>query len=145
MRSAACNFNPSTYSYADEDKRIMAAVARHVTSTVEGKATSNVVALGRKRLCRRRHLQAQTPDGLSIHGRQLSDSKFDLTVGELAPVFDNGCVATGRTFVEDLAGLGPSLLQGQSEIFAQAIRDTVRSSHCVNSQCLGDRRNERLL
>jgi hypothetical protein len=45
MRSAACNFNPSTYSYADEDKRIMAAVARHVTSIVEGKATSNVVAL----------------------------------------------------------------------------------------------------
>jgi hypothetical protein len=38
------HFNPSTYSYADEDKRIMA-VAQHVTSIVEGKATSNVVAL----------------------------------------------------------------------------------------------------
>lgn len=33
------------HGYADEDKRIMAAVARHVTSIVEGKATSNVVAL----------------------------------------------------------------------------------------------------
>jgi hypothetical protein len=33
------------HSYADEDKRIMAAVARHIQSIVEGKATSNVVAL----------------------------------------------------------------------------------------------------
>ena len=30
---------------ADEDKRIMAAVARHVLSLVEGEETSNVVAL----------------------------------------------------------------------------------------------------
>jgi hypothetical protein len=37
--------NSDRHSYADEDKRIMAAVARHVTSIVEGKATSNVVAL----------------------------------------------------------------------------------------------------
>src|SRR5258706_4984289 len=35
----------ASHSYADKDKRIIAAVARHVTSIVEGKATSNVVAL----------------------------------------------------------------------------------------------------
>jgi hypothetical protein len=77
-------------------------------------------------------------------GRQPSDSKFDLTVGELAPIFDNGRVATGWTFVEELAGLSPSLLHRQSEIFvwqaviaafalvaklARPIRDAVRSSH----------------
>ena len=33
------------HGYADEDRRIMAAVARHVMSLVEGKETSNVVAL----------------------------------------------------------------------------------------------------
>ena len=33
------------HGYADEDKRIMAAVARHVLSIVEGKGTSNVVSL----------------------------------------------------------------------------------------------------
>ena len=34
------------HGYADEDKRIMAAVARHVASLVEGSAApSNVVAL----------------------------------------------------------------------------------------------------
>jgi integrase len=33
------------HSYADEDKRITAAVARHVLSIVEGKEISNVVAL----------------------------------------------------------------------------------------------------
>ena len=33
------------HGYADEDKRIMAAVARHVLSIVEGTETSNVVAL----------------------------------------------------------------------------------------------------
>src|SRR6266481_263887 len=53
----------------------------------------------------------------SIRGRQPSDSKFDLAVGELAPIFDNGRIATERTFVEELAGLSPSLLQRQSEIF----------------------------
>ena len=37
--------NSDRHSYADKDKRIIAAVARHVTSIVEGKATSNVVAL----------------------------------------------------------------------------------------------------
>ena len=81
-------------------------------------------------------------------GRQPSDSKFDLTIGELAPIFDNGGIATGWTFVDELAGLNPSLLQRQSEIFskiARPIRDTVRSSHCVNSQMFGVRRNERLL
>ena len=31
------------HGYADEDKRIMAAVARHVLSLVEGAGTSNVV------------------------------------------------------------------------------------------------------
>jgi hypothetical protein len=46
-----------------------------------------------------------------------SGSKFDLSVGQLAPIFDNGRIAAGRTFVEDLAGLSPSLLQRQSEIF----------------------------
>jgi len=53
----------------------------------------------------------------SIRSRQPSDSKFDLTIGELAPIFDNGRIATGRTFVDELAGLNPSLLQRQSEIF----------------------------
>ena len=33
------------HGYADEDKRIMAAVARHVIGLVEGPATSNVVSL----------------------------------------------------------------------------------------------------
>ena len=33
------------HGYADEDKRIMAAVARHVIGLVEGTATSNVVSL----------------------------------------------------------------------------------------------------
>ena len=33
------------HGYADEDKRIMAAVARHVSSIVEGTKTSNVVSL----------------------------------------------------------------------------------------------------
>ena len=33
------------HGYADEDKRIMAAVARHVLSLVEGTGTSNVVSL----------------------------------------------------------------------------------------------------
>ena len=33
------------HSYADEDKRIMAAVARHIISIVDGKTISNVVAL----------------------------------------------------------------------------------------------------
>ena len=33
------------HGYADEDRRIMAAVARHVMGLVEGKETSNVVAL----------------------------------------------------------------------------------------------------
>jgi hypothetical protein len=37
--------NSDRHSYADEDRRIMAAVARHVASVVEGKAASNVVAL----------------------------------------------------------------------------------------------------
>lgn len=46
-----------------------------------------------------------------------SGSKFDLSVGELTPIFDNGRIATGRTFVEDLAGLTPSFLQRQFEIF----------------------------
>ena len=33
------------HSYADEDRRIMTAVARHVASLVEPTATSNVVAM----------------------------------------------------------------------------------------------------
>jgi hypothetical protein len=33
------------HSYEKEDRRIMAAVARHILSIVEGKETSNVVAL----------------------------------------------------------------------------------------------------
>jgi len=33
------------HGYADEDKRIMTAVARHVSSLVEGTATSNVISL----------------------------------------------------------------------------------------------------
>jgi hypothetical protein len=33
------------HSYADEDRRIMAAVARHVSSLVEGLGNTNVVAL----------------------------------------------------------------------------------------------------
>jgi hypothetical protein len=33
------------HKYANEDRRIMAAVARHILSIVEGKATSNVVNL----------------------------------------------------------------------------------------------------
>ena len=33
------------HGYADEDKRIMAAVARHVLSIVEGTETSNVISL----------------------------------------------------------------------------------------------------
>ena len=33
------------HGYADEDKRIMAAVARHVTGLVDGTAASNVVSL----------------------------------------------------------------------------------------------------
>ena len=33
------------HGYAEEDKRIMAAVARHVLSVVEGTGTSNVVSL----------------------------------------------------------------------------------------------------
>jgi hypothetical protein len=88
----------------------------------------------------------------SIRGRQPSDSKFDLAVGELAPIFDNGRIATGRTFVDELAGLSPSLLQRQSEIFmcqvvilafsqvakiARPIRNTVRSSHCINLNVRG--------
>lgn len=89
-------------------------------------------------------------------GRQPSDSKFDLTVGELAPIFDNGRIATGWTFVEDLAGLSPSLLHRQSEIFmwqaviaafalvakiARPIRDAVRSSHCINLDVGGQSRS----
>ena len=97
----------------------------------------------------------------SIRGRQPAGSKFDMTVGELTPIFDNGRIATGWTFVEDLAGLSPSFLQRQSEIFiwqavivalvaksARPIRDTVRSSHCVNLNVWGKSfrgRNERLL
>ena len=84
-----------------------------------------------------------------------------MTVGELAPIFDNGRIATDRTLVEDLAGLSPSFLQWQSEIFvcqavivalvansARAIRDTVRSSHCINHNVGGTvvtTGNERLL
>ena len=89
-------------------------------------------------------------------GRQPSDSKFDLTVGELAPIFDNGRLTTGWTFVEELAGLSPSLLHRQSEIFvwqaviaafalvakvARPIRDAVRSSHCVNLDVGGQSRS----
>jgi hypothetical protein len=33
------------HGYAEEDKRIMSAVARHVLGVVEGKESSNVVAL----------------------------------------------------------------------------------------------------
>ena len=33
------------HGYADEDKRIMSAVARHVLSLVEGTGTSNVISL----------------------------------------------------------------------------------------------------
>ena len=33
------------HGYADEDKRIMAAVARHVIGLVEGTETSNVISL----------------------------------------------------------------------------------------------------
>jgi hypothetical protein len=33
------------HGYADEDKRILAAIARHVLSIVEGTGTSNVVSL----------------------------------------------------------------------------------------------------
>ena len=33
------------HGYADEDQRIMAAVARHVISLVEGTQTSNVISL----------------------------------------------------------------------------------------------------
>jgi hypothetical protein len=33
------------HGYAEEDRRIMAAVARHVLSLVEGTGTSNVVSL----------------------------------------------------------------------------------------------------
>ncbi len=33
------------HGYADEDKRIMAAVARHVVGLVEGTETSNVISL----------------------------------------------------------------------------------------------------
>ena len=33
------------HGYADEDKRIMAAVARHVAGLVEGTAASNVISL----------------------------------------------------------------------------------------------------
>jgi hypothetical protein len=33
------------HGYADEDRRIIAAVARHVSSIVEGTKTSNVVSL----------------------------------------------------------------------------------------------------
>ena len=75
-----------------------------------------------------------------------------MTVGELAPIFDNIRIATGRTFIEDLAGHSPSFLQRQSEIFmcqavivalvaksARPIRDTVRSSHCVNHNVWGSR------
>jgi hypothetical protein len=87
-----------------------------------------------------------------------SDSKFNLTVGELAPIFDNGPIATNRTFVEDLAGLSPSLFHRQSEIFmwqavivafalvakiARPIRDTERSSHCVNLNVGGSRSDYR--
>ena len=54
--------------------------------------------------------------GLSIRGRQPSHGKFDLTVGELTPIFDNGRMATDSTFIEDLAGLSTSLLHRQSEI-----------------------------
>jgi hypothetical protein len=89
-------------------------------------------------------------------GRQPSDSKFDLTVGELAPIFDNGRIATGWTFVEELAGLSPSLLHRQSENFmwqaviaafalvakiARPIRDVVRSSHCINLDVGGQSRS----
>jgi hypothetical protein len=89
-------------------------------------------------------------------GRQPSDSKFDLTVGELAPIFDNGRIATGWTFVEELAGLSPSLLHRQSETFmwqaliaafalvakiARPIRDAVRSSHCINLDVGGQSRS----
>ena len=45
VRTIIDPMNSDRHSYADKDKRIMAAVARHVTSIVEGKATSNVVAL----------------------------------------------------------------------------------------------------
>jgi hypothetical protein len=64
-----------------------------------------------------------------------------MTVGELAPIFDNGHIAAGRTFIEDLAGFSPSFLQRQSEVFmchavivalvaksARPIRDTLRQS-----------------
>ena len=60
----------------------------------------------------------QTPSPrLSIRGRQRSHGKFDLTVGELTPIFDNGRMSTDSTFIEDLAGLSTSLLHRQSEIF----------------------------
>ena len=88
---------------------------------------------------------------LSINGRQPSDSKFDLTVGELTPIFDNARISTDRAFIEDLAGLSPSFLQRQPEIFmrqvvivalvaksARPIRDTVRSSHCVRHDVWGE-------
>ena len=52
----------------------------------------------------------------SIRRGQPPHGKFDLTVGELPPIFDDGRIATGRTFVEKLPGLNPSLLHGQSEI-----------------------------
>ena len=42
------------HSYADEDKRIMAALARHVLSLVEGTGTSNVISRGDARTARTR-------------------------------------------------------------------------------------------
>ena len=39
------DFAADRHGYADEDKRIMAAVARHVSSLVDGTATSNVIGL----------------------------------------------------------------------------------------------------
>ena len=41
VRTIIDPMNSDRHSYADKDKRIMAAVARHVTSIVEGKATSS--------------------------------------------------------------------------------------------------------
>jgi hypothetical protein len=43
-RDAPCR-SQRHFGYADEDRRIMAAVARHILSIVEGTETSNVINL----------------------------------------------------------------------------------------------------
>jgi hypothetical protein len=84
-----------------------------------------------------------------IRRRKASHREFDLPVGKLAPVFDDGHVTAGQDIRREFARLKPGGLQWQPKSFvlegiilpfaqvtqiARPIRDIARLFHCVSSK-----------